>query len=135
MSDLSKGYDALEWLNTELAEWKQDFDAVEKFSCDIKSNEGHQKLMGVDEQRTAEPKSGIPGRRGSNQAKGGHAKDKKKQDNGIERSGNIAPDQITTTTVLDNLNSQTAAEGCDPLGGARGATRGSELRNSKELGK
>ena len=36
MSDLSKGYDALEWLNTELAEWKQDFDAVEKFSCDIK---------------------------------------------------------------------------------------------------
>ena len=36
MSDLSKGNDALEWLNTELAEWKQDFDAVEKFSCDIK---------------------------------------------------------------------------------------------------
>ena len=71
--------------------------------------------MDTDEQKTADPKSGIQGRRSSNHTKGGHAKDKKKQDNGIERSGNIAPDQITTNTVLDNLNSQT------------------ELRNSKEL--
>jgi len=115
MSDLSKGNDALDWLNTELAEWKQDFDTVEKFSCDIKSNEGQQKLMDVDEQRTAEPKSGIQGRRGSNQAKCANIKDKKKQDSAIECPRNIASGQAPTTMVPGNANEHT------------------ESRNSKEL--